>query len=143
MIKSNENNMNFWCVTRICGDNKNLSSGLIHHNSIRVLYVSDSFLNCLRMSCQKMPKWLGERRPITESDTTIQKVSIDTVIRLLENESELSASTYDDDHGQSYRDSYSNALLSIWIKMLMSGKIIDLREPDSGVHASEVRKCLR
>lgn len=143
MIKSNENNTTFWCVTRICGDNKNLSSALIHPNSIRLLYVSDSFASCLRMTFQKIPQCLGGQRPILDSNTTIQKVSIDTIMRLFTHESELSADNYDDDYDSTFRARYAGSLKAIWIVMLMGCKDIDFRKPDAGIHASEVRKCIR
>lgn len=90
-----------------------------------------------------MPKSLGGRRPITESCTSIQKISIDALMKLLRNQSELSADNYDDEYGSSYRASYAYNLLAIWVSMLMCRKDIDFRKPDAGIHASEVKKCLR
>lgn len=132
-----------WCVTHICSENKSLSSGLIHPNSISLLYVSDSYLRCLKMACQKMPQNLGGARPILNKSVTIQRVSIDTIMRLLDHEAELSASNYDDDYSQTYRDRYQSTLVAIWTTMLISKKDLDFRKPDAGIHASEVRKCLR
>ena len=132
-----------WCVTHICSENKSLSSGLIHPNSISLLFLSDSYLKCLKMACQKMPQNLGGKRPILNKSVTIQKVSIDTLMRLLSHEAELSASNYDDDYSQAYRDRYQSTLFAIWTTMIMSKKDLDFRHPDCGVKSSEVRKCLR
>lgn len=132
-----------WCVTHICSENKSLSSGLIHPNSISLLFVSDSYLKCLKMACQKMPQNLGGKRPILNKSVTIQRVSIDTIMRLLDHEAGLSASNYDDEYSQTFIDRYASSLKTIWILMLMGHKDLDFRKADAGVHASEVRKCLR
>lgn len=129
-----------WCVTHICSENKSLSSGLIHPNSIMLLYVSDSYLRCLKMACQKMPQNLGGKRPIVNKSVTIQRVSIDTIMRLLDHEAELSASNYDDDYGQTYKDRYQSTLVAIWTTMLMSKKDLDFRLPSCGITSIEVRK---
>lgn len=133
----------FWCVTSICSPNKSLSSGLIHQNSISLLFVSDSFFKCLVMIWQKMPQHLGGSRPVFNKSVTIQKVSEDTLVRLLNYEAERSASNYDDDYSNSFRELFAGSLVAIWITMLMSKKDLDFRKPDCGVKSSEVRKCLR
>lgn len=133
----------FWCVTNIFSENKSLSSGLIHPNSISLMYASDSYLKCLKMTCQKMPKNLGGKRPIFNKSVTIQRVSIDTIMRLLDHEADISASNYDEDYGQVFRDRYQSTLVAIWSTMIMSKKDLDFRIPSAGVSYSEVRKCLR
>lgn len=133
----------FWCVSEICGDNKSLASGLIHPNSTSLLFVSDSFFQCLIMAFQKMPENLGGKRPIFKKSLAIQKISTDTLVRLLSHESELSADCYDDDHGSTFRARYAGSLVAIWLTILASGKNLDFRKPDCGVKSTEVRKCLR
>lgn len=95
------------------------------------------------MACQKMPQNLGGKRPIVNKSVTIQRVSIDTIMRLLDHEAELSASNYDDDYGQTYKDRYQSTLVAIWTTMLMSKKDLDFRLPSCGITSIEVRKCLR
>lgn len=133
----------YWCVTYISSENKSLSSGLIHPNSISLLYASDSYLKCIKMACQKMPKNLGGKRPILNKSVTIQRVSIDTIMRLLDHEADISASNYDEDYGQVFRDRYQSTLVAIWATMIMSKKDLDFRHPNCGIKSSEVRKCLR
>lgn len=136
-------NNQFWCVTKSSSPEKLRAFEMIHPNSVSLYFVSDSFFECLKMACQKMPYTLGHKRPIFNRYVSIQRLPDNTVLRLMKHEAELSADNFDDDYSDSYRISHARSLLSIWINRLLSGQKLDFRLPSAGVTVSEVRKWPR
>ena len=133
----------YWCVTAIYSDNKSLSSGLIHPNSIRLFYVSDSYFNCMKMVFSRLPKNLGGDIPFFNKYVTVQKVSFHTIMKLLDHEAEITAGNYDDEYGSAFSVMFKDRILSIWLTLINRSKDLDFRIPSAGVSYSEVRKCLR
>lgn len=130
-----QNNKSFYyTVLHGMVDNQSLADGLIHPERVNLMYVSESWFDCIKMMIQKTPVYMGQYRPIKSKSVKIYKLPLASVEKLLMNCAENSSDHYyEEDFSSAYRRRYSEKLNNKLLATLAAEKKLDFRKPDAGV----------